>query len=373
MRSVFALTIHADYRCRQSGACCASDWDVPVELPIYRSLDSAIAAGRLEVPGIPWDGGPPLVAEEGLPEEAAAIASRTGAGTCVFHHGTSGLCTIHRDLGHTQLPLTCQAFPRLALRDARGTSITLTHYCPTAADLLFRDEMTLAVVEAPPAFPPGDYDGLDVDADAWPPLLHPRMLMDMAGYAAWERHMVARCAEPAATPETVLATLERDARQLRAFRPGAGSLADAVAALPATLVEAPAHESLDDSLVLAREIMAAVPEEWRPVPDEEGLAHAFVERVRPAWADQGGPLRRYVAAKAFASWTAYQGRGVLSIVRGLEAAVALVRVEATRQCRDAGRRLDAALLRDAIRRADFVLNHLAGGEELADAWSRAEL
>ena len=35
--------------------------------------------------------------------------------------------------------------------------------------------------------------------------------------------------------------------------------------------------------------------------------------------------------------------------------------------------LDQELLREAFRYADFALNHLAGGEELADAWSRAEL
>ena len=79
--------------------------------------------------------------------------------------------------------------------------------------------------------------------------------------------------------------------------------------------------------------------------------------------------RDYVAAKAFASWTAYQGRGVATIVRGLEAALALVRVEAARQCRDAGAPLDAERLKEAFRQADFLLNHLAVGEELAEAWS----
>src|SRR5688572_4924245 len=36
---VFSLSIHADYKCRHSGECCTADWDVPVELPVYRSLD----------------------------------------------------------------------------------------------------------------------------------------------------------------------------------------------------------------------------------------------------------------------------------------------------------------------------------------------
>jgi len=33
---------------------------------------------------------------------------------------------------------------------------------------------------------------------------------------------------------------------------------------------------------------------------------------------------------------------------------------------------DADLLREAFRNADFLLNHLAVGEDLAEGWSRAE-
>jgi hypothetical protein len=90
------------------------------------------------------------------------------------------------------------------------------------------------------------------------------------------------------------------------------------------------------------------------------------------WSTWSAPLRRYLAAKAFASWTAYQGRGLLSIVRGLQVALALVRVEAARACRDADRALDRELLLAAFRQADFILNHLAVGEDLAEEWSNAE-
>jgi hypothetical protein len=47
-------------------------------------------------------------------------------------------------------------------------------------------------------------------------------------------------------------------------------------------------------------------------------------------------------------------------------------VEAARECRAAGRRLDAALLREAFRAADYLLNHLATGQALAELWSTAE-
>ena len=126
------------------------------------------------------------------------------------------------------------------------------------------------------------------------------------------------------------------------------------------------------SLHLRDEVIAAVPDDLKPAADEEGLDDAWTNYVRAAWHEHRAPVNRFLAAKAFASWTAYQGRGVKTIVRGLEAALALVRVEAARQCRDAARPLDRELLLEAFRQADFALNHLAVGEDLATAWSVVE-
>jgi hypothetical protein len=347
-----------------------SDWDVPVELPVYRSLGDALHAGSLRV-ALAAGSLEPFIVEPGLPDEAAAMLERTESGACVFFDGPSRLCVVHRDLGEEALPATCRHFPRVAVRDRRGTSITLSHYCPTAASMLFREDVALRVVEAPPAFPLADYDGLVVGADDLPPLLSPTMLMDLDGYAAWERHMVERCAA-GVSPESVLATLARDARQLRTWAPGPLTLAGAVAQLPASIFDAGPHASLDPSNALRVDVMAAVPDDLKPQPDEAGLDEAYRTYVLRAWDSFHAPINRYVAAKAFASWTAYQGRGVATIVRGLESALALVRVEAARRCRDAARRLDATLLLEAFRSADFALNHLAVGEDLASAWSRAE-
>jgi len=372
-RRVFSLSIHADYRCHQSGACCTADWDVPVEVPLYRSLDEALSLGRITPYGIPDEGGPPLVVEQDLPDDAAAMVARTATGDCVFYHRHSGLCVIHRDLGEPMLPSTCRHFPRLAVRDARGTFISLTHYCPTAAAALFRADVPIEIVESPPAFPQAEYDGLIVKADEWPPLLHPGMLTDLGGYAAWERHMVSRCADAALTPEGVIATLERDARLVRAVKPADGeSISLVIERLPSDGVSAPIPDTLDVSLSRHEEVMAAVPDEWKPHADEHDLADVFQRDVRPHWQEWHAPLKRYLAAKAFASWTAYQGRGLLTIVRGLDAALALVRVEAARQCRDAKRPLDEALMREAFRYADYALNHLASGDDLAEAWSCVE-
>jgi len=330
-----------------------------------------MASGQLMAAAAPAEGDVVLMQDD-LPEDATAMVARTSQGDCVFYHRGSGLCVVHRDFGDTLLPSTCRHFPRVAVRDQRGTFISLTHYCPTAAAMLFRDDVPLAIVEAPPAFPPAAYDGLVVDPDAWPPLLHPQMLMDLDAYTAWERHMVRRCAHPEALPEDVLATLARDAQMLRTYTPGSRSLVDAIDSLPDDMVDAAPVRSLIDSLARHAGVMAAVPEDFRPEPDEQGLPAVFEQLVSPEWNAWRAPLNRYLAAKAFASWTAYQGRGVLTIVRGLEAALGLVRVEAARQCRDRNRPLDAELLREAFRAADFLLNHLAVGEELAEGWSKAE-
>src|SRR5688500_19930297 len=100
---VFALSIHADYRCRHSGACCTADWDVPVELVVYRSLAAAVGAGTLGVSpaAAPLE---PFIVEPDLPEDAAAMLERTERGDCVVFERGSRLCIVHRALGARSLP-----------------------------------------------------------------------------------------------------------------------------------------------------------------------------------------------------------------------------------------------------------------------------
>jgi Fe-S-cluster containining protein len=371
MDKVRSLSIHADYRCRHSGKCCSTNWDVPVELPIFKSLADALSSGRLSTAS-GTDGLSPFILGPDLPEDTAAMFERTDDGHCVFLDRSSRLCIVHRDLGESALAATCRHFPRVAIHDRRGTAVALSHFCPTAASMLFRDDVPVRIVEEPLAFPPADYEGLEVADDDLPPLLHPHMLMDLDGYTAWEQHMVQRCADVTRVPESILATLHRDAALIARWAPGAATLSEAIAGLPLDFLDASPAAALAPSLECFREAMTAVPDEFRPDPDEDGLEDAFAHAVRPEWPRFHAPVNRYIAAKAFASWTAYQGRGVATIVRGIEAAVSLVRVEAARQSRDAGRSLDAELLLEAFRSADFILNHLAVGEDLAQNWSRVE-
>src|ERR1051325_9650810 len=109
----WCLSFHAAYRCRHAGACCRAEWEIPFE-----------------------DG---------------SVAARTIDGSCTFFDRTTNLCAIHHTCGHDALPLTCQMFPRRVLHDVRGTFISLSHVCPTAAALLFDEDGHAAIVDAPAA------------------------------------------------------------------------------------------------------------------------------------------------------------------------------------------------------------------------------
>src|SRR5262245_31714490 len=106
---VRALSIHADYRCRNSGVCCTLHWDIPMELRVYRSLKEAVSAGRLR-PSPDAAGLDPFVVNPELPEDEAAIFERLDSGACVFFDGQSRLCMVHRDLGEAALATTCRTF-----------------------------------------------------------------------------------------------------------------------------------------------------------------------------------------------------------------------------------------------------------------------
>jgi hypothetical protein len=74
-------------------------------------------------------------------------------------------------------------------------------------------------------------------------------------------------------------------------------------------------------------------------------------------------VNRWLAARLFGTWIAYQGTGVATIVRYLRAALDVLVVELTRTPSD-GRpeRLDVL---EALRRSDYLLVHLADSQRLA--------
>jgi putative zinc- or iron-chelating protein len=237
------------------------------------------------------------------------VIARREDGACVFYEEGTGLCTIHRSRGQAALPLACRMFPRIVLHDPRGTFVSLSHFCPTAASLLFDDERNVEIVEAPPSLVDvGVLDGLDARHE-WPPLLRPGMLMDVESYGWWESRAIAMLTCQDQDARAALGRLRSATARVISWSPGDGPL---VAAVERELGSDPTT-----SLITA-----------------------------PLGRDAAA-VKRWLAARLFGCWMAYQGRGLLSIVDYLERCLTLFESEY-------GRNGNA---REAIRRADFQLLH----------------
>ncbi len=372
---IWCLSMHARYQCRDSGACCSSGWPIPVEIPLYEHMTAAIEDGSLNLVDVKA----PFAFGDALPEGAAALLAQTCDGICAFYESDARQCRLHRVKGHDWLPIACQQFPRMCLMDARGMRVTFSHYCPTAAALLFEDDqLPLALVENPPSVRPDvAYEGLDA-REALPPLLRPGVLMDWETVDAFEAHALARLDAETASVDAAVAHIASVAEGLRAWRAADGPLiaafARAINAASAVAREAQAI-NLPIALRLDADARAAVP---AGVPcdaapaDASNIMEAHERWIAPAWPALTRPLCRYVAAKLFANWCWYQGQGLRTLMRALHAALAVLRVEAARQTLAHGRMLDRDLLRAAVRRTDLLLLHLCSQEALARRWSDAE-
>ena len=274
----FWLSLHVPYACRHSGVCCASGWAIPME----RERAAPVTLWRGEAS---W-----LRPAPGAPDDVAGVLATGADGRCVFR---TDACELQRALGPGALPSACQHFPREVLLDDRGVFVTLSHYCPTAADLLFSHEGPVEIVRGPEVVPGGVPEGLDARG-VLPPLLRPGMLMDPEALSAWEAHVVrVLTAEDGRSPEEALSALECDAVALQQWQPGGVSLAEAVAALS------------------------------RRTAPRSVVAHA----------DRAGEtivIRRYLAARAFASWLAYEGGGIRAVLGGLRLVLESLRGEMAR-------------------------------------------
>lgn len=284
---VRSLSIHADYRCRHAGACCTAGWPIPVDEGLKGALSAALrrnalsAASATPAPLF-------LTAPDGRP------CIRRAAGACVFYEGrTSKLCAIHRELGEEYLPPSCRHFPRVVLLDSRGVSITLSHYCPTAAGMLFREDVPLSIAQRPPAFPDtGVYEGLDARG-VLPPLLRPGLLWDLDGYSRWEKCAVAIFARADLSPERALDLLRRAALDIERWEPAMGPLAVHVSAAFGRLPAPPGGRS--------------------------------------KWGEDGRAVSRYLAARLFASWVPYRSQRLLDLVDDIARAHDLLASEAAHQ------------------------------------------
>jgi Fe-S-cluster containining protein len=237
----FWLNFHLPYACRHSGACCTAGWPIPIE------PERAVLISKGE-----W-------LEEGR------VLPRDEHGACVLYNG--------RCSAYEERPLSCVHFPYVCLIDARGVHVTLSHYCPTAASVLFEHTGAIEIVEGPSPVPALDIpEGLDA-RESLPPLREPNRLMSFEEFSHWERN------------------------ELRTLKSIAGE------------------------------------SEFAPV------------------------IERFLAAKLFASWAAYLGDGTTAVRESVRAAHGVLQEEMSNAARDAGRPIDAGLLKHAIRQADLRLVH----------------
>jgi len=121
---VHVLGFHASYRCRHAGVCCTSGWAIPVEAPLYRSLQVALEWGQLHVDGATH--GPDLFESvDDLPHGEPVVLRRRPNGACIFFEPQRGnLCAIQRQMDHSHLPSACRHFPRVVVIDPRGEEYT---------------------------------------------------------------------------------------------------------------------------------------------------------------------------------------------------------------------------------------------------------
>jgi hypothetical protein len=269
--------------------------------------------------------------------------ARDADGSCVFFDRDGGrLCVIHREAGAEALPAPCRHFPRTILRDARGTFMSLSHFCPTAAAMLLAWD-PLEIVEAKPPLRLEDpIEGMDA-VNALPPLLRPGLLTDLEGYAAWERACVKTFARPELTYRQALDLVAAATEATRTWQPGVDTLAASV--------ETAFHEAVAGPVVGSDADARAM----------ETAASLLALPLRPSapWlASFDVAMKNYLAARVFANWIAYQGRGLRSIVEWLRICAALVRHHAACLVPASGSIPGAAEFMEAVRLTDHLLLHV---------------
>jgi hypothetical protein len=266
-------------------------------------------------------------------------------------------------LGHEHLPASCRHFPRVTLLEADAVRVTLSHFCPTAAWMLFDpDRAGLAVVDdAAGIADRGEHDGFDARQTV-PPFLRPGVAMDTATCRLWERHVIGALDSAGHPPEDVLAGLAFAAEDVRNWTAREGPLESRAARSLAAANHAGRPEgrwtmTLPGASRLFLLASASVPPGLSRPAIPGGADTADRTWVAPRWAAFSRPLGRYLAARFFAAWSAYLGDGLRTQVAMLAVALAVVRIEAARETTRASRQLDAPLLHAAIRSADLLLHH----------------
>jgi len=197
-------------------------------------------------------------------------------------------------------------------------------------------------------------------------------------YGLWEQHAVATLARDELSPEEALGVLVESTEQLRVWSASQGGLVPLVQRILGERREARAAEREPRHLIDAERVVSIFDGVIRSVPRplaalvEPANMDGYAQWVEPAWARLAAPIRRYLAAKAFASWPAHEGQGLRTGVFSLVAALAVLRVQTARLCQEARAELNEARLLEAFRASDRLLVHLCSPRSLTRWYSSFE-
>ncbi len=346
---VSSLSFHAGYRCQDTGVCCSSDWEIAVELPVELHLRPRLRDVTQRLPNGP-DGFTPMKTP---PAGCRSAFRRTDAGACWFRDQERRDCAIHREFGGDALASACRQFPRIAVLEPDQVSVSLSHYCPTAAGLLFSPAAPFTLVEGPRAFPSSwPYEGLDARL-AWSPLLLPEVLLGSDGLRSLEQQAVALLAEPGV--HAGVARFGRAVGRIREWAPSAGPMPRFVADCfeVTSRVSVPGLRPSDPRPLLQASLPPGATTPGLPdfAPSEATLSPA-VDLA----------LRRYVAARLVAGWILYLANDLSVTAKYLRFCLDVAHLfEGARERSEP----ETVRWREAIRTADLWILHHCDPELLA--------
>lgn len=346
---VRALSFHAGYACGNTGVCCSSGWEIAVETEVEIRLRSAFSRETRSLPNGP-EGFQPME----NPPGGCRSSLRSVHTTCWFRDVTDRSCSIHRNHGENALPSACRHFPRVCVLEPDSVSVSLSHYCPTAAGLLFGGPGDFGLVTGPRAFPSDwPFEGLDA-RDAYPPLLRPGVLLGFDGLRVFEERAVAvLSSEPLIRALAVIEAAVEGARSWTAeSRPLCEHLAD-------SFVGAAGHVDHERRVSDPRPVLlAALTEETTEgagLPDFRSRPLALSPLADLA-------LRKYLASRLIAAWITFQGNDLRTVARYLRLCLDTVFLfESARAAEES----EATRWQQAIRHADLWILHHCDPELLA--------
>ena len=346
-----ALSFHSEYHCGNTGICCSSRWEVAVEVEVEVRLVSLLGLGPGKLPNGP--DGFRIISE---PPAGCRSSLRTAdpSGACWFRDEPGRACAIHRNHGESVLPSACRQFPRVCVLEPAVVSVSLSHYCPTAAALLFAGPEEFGLVSDAPAFPPDwPFEGLDARR-AYPPFLRPGVLLGFDGLRTFEDRVVTVLSQGTLWP--ALARIDLAIERARTWTVSAGPMCDHVADSFALTGRDPRPDpgTIDPrplllaTLTRGTQPTAGLPE-FRPGP----LSLSNLADLA---------LRKYLASRLIAAWITFQGNDLRSVARYLRLCLDTVFLfESARGTAES----EAARWRESIRNADLWLLHYCDPDLLA--------